>query len=127
MTQQQIQQLAEEILIDHVGDLELYREDLIAAMVEMYQRATQPKELKLAGESFQMVAEKAKTIALEKGITVEFDFNGITCMVSKETDCELLYRDYGNAFRMEWKTVGPDCTESYSPEVQAELKCRQYL
>jgi hypothetical protein len=78
MTQQQIQQLAEEILIDHVGDLELYREDLIAAMVEMYQRATQPKELKLAGESFQMVAEKAKTIALEKGITVEFDFNGIT-------------------------------------------------
>jgi hypothetical protein len=42
MTQQQIQQLAEEILIEYVGDLELYREDLIAAMVEMYQRATQP-------------------------------------------------------------------------------------
>jgi hypothetical protein len=59
MTQEQIQQLAEEILTDHVGDLELYREGLIAAMVEMYQRATENKEDKV--NRVEVIDEKGRS------------------------------------------------------------------
>lgn len=90
-----------------------------------------------AGELFSNVAEKAKAIAerrnkvraTESHITgslqdesiAEFDFNGITCYVSKDTNLTDLHRDYCNSFAMGWKKVGPICDAEYSPTVQAEL------
>ncbi len=59
-----------------------------------------------AGNNFTDVAEKAKQIANEKGVTVEFDFNGVQCLVNANTNLEWLYRDYSNSWTMEWKTVG---------------------
>jgi hypothetical protein len=74
-----------------------------------------------AGDYFAHVAERAKQLAEEKNLVVEFDFNGITCLVDKNSNLELLNRDYGNAHRMGWFTIGPDFQENYSSEVQAEL------
>lgn len=90
-----------------------------------------------AGELFSNVAEKAKAIAerrnkvrvTESHITdslqdesiAEFDFNGITCYVSKDTNLTDLHRDYCNSFVMGWKKVGPICEPEYSLTVQAEL------
>lgn len=79
------------------------------------------------GDHFQHIAEKALNIAsMEnfKGDAVEFDFNGIVCLVKKSTNLGWLYRDYCNAHRMEWRVVGPNCQENYSAEVQAELEKR---
>lgn len=77
-----------------------------------------------AGDHFSRVAEKAKQIATEKNVTVEFEFNGITCLVNANTNLGWLYRDYSNSWTMDWKTVGADCVEAYSDEVQLELERR---
>lgn len=71
----------------------------------------------LAGDEISTVASKAKVIAQDKSTTVEFDFNGIQCLVNSKTDLEMLLRDYHNAFTMKWKTIGPNCAE-YSTELQ---------
>jgi hypothetical protein len=74
------------------------------------------------GDMFDSVAKQAKSIAKSKSVTVEFDFNGVKCLVNKETNLDYLYRDYSNAWTMKWKVVGPECYEFYEPEVQAELE-----
>jgi hypothetical protein len=76
------------------------------------------------GGTFATTAEEAKQIAIEKHTTVEFEFNGITCVVNKNTNLDWLCRDYSNSWTMEWKQVGPDCQAEYSPEVQAEFEKR---
>lgn len=77
-----------------------------------------------AGNNFSSVAEKAKQIATERNNNVEFDFNGIKCIVSASTNLEWLYRDYSNAWTMEWKEVGPDCVIHYDTATIDELTKR---
>lgn len=74
-----------------------------------------------AGSNFTETAEDAKKIACTKRVNVEFDFNGVCCVVSSATNLEWLSRDYMNSWTMEWKTVGPDCVEKYSEKVQSDL------
>lgn len=76
------------------------------------------------GNSIYKVAEEAKRLAIEKERIIEFDLNGIKCLVSKDTNTEWLIRDYMNAWTMEWKIIGPDCLPFYEQEVQAELENR---
>lgn len=78
-----------------------------------------------AGESIDALAKKASDIACGQGVIVEFDFNGIVCLVDSGTDPGLLYRDYMNASIMGWHTIGPDCPAEYTPDVQAELVQRK--
>ena len=73
------------------------------------------------GDEFHRVCKKAKELSTEKGQFVEFDFNGVTCIVSKDTNLDYLYRDYCNAHIMEWASVGYDCVAEYTAEVQSEL------
>lgn len=72
------------------------------------------------GDNYSEVAKKAKKLAGEDD-TVEFDFNGIINLVTKDTDLDLLYRDYSNSFTMDWETVGPICALEYSEETQNAL------
>ena len=58
---------------------------------------------------------------------VEFDFNDIKCLVSENTNLELLYRDYLNAHTMEWKTIGPDCLPEYTLEIYQELENKRKI
>ena len=74
-----------------------------------------------AGNSFDTVSVTAKRIAKEKKQTVEFEFNGVICLVDKETNLDWLYRDYSNSWTMDWKTVGPHCVPAYAHEVQSEF------
>ena len=83
-----------------------------------------------AGDWFPKVAEKAqhaaKHIIKTHGKTIaEFDFNGIKCVVDKDTNLEWLERDYHNAHTMEWKVIGPECYPVYELEVQVELDRRE--
>jgi hypothetical protein len=83
-----------------------------------------------AGDWFPKVAEKAqhaaKHIIKIHGKTIaEFDFNGIKCVVDKDTNLEWLERDYHNAHTMEWKVIGPECYPVYELEVQVELDRRE--
>lgn len=77
-----------------------------------------------AGNTFDGVSLKAKSIATEKQVIVEFDFNGIKCLVSADTDLKLLYRDYSNAWTMDWKEVGDLCVSEYPDKIKKELKKR---
>ena len=84
------------------------------------------------GDWFENVAQKAKEIAVRgseintyDAFTVEFDFNGVLCLVDKDTNLEWLNRDYCNAHLMEWKKVGPDCREVYESLVLIELQKRK--
>jgi hypothetical protein len=77
------------------------------------------------GNMFGDVCKKAKGKAYMQNVLVEFDFNGITCIVGPKTNLDFLYRDYDNAFIMEWKTIGPDCKEKYDKETQKELDKRK--
>lgn len=79
------------------------------------------------GDCFTNVSERAKQIATERNVTVEFDFNGIKCLINKDTNLKWLYRDYCNANVMKWKTVGADCLSKYEPEVLIELDRRNKL
>jgi hypothetical protein len=78
-----------------------------------------------AGNNFDTVSEKAKQIATEKCVTVEFEFNGVICLVNKETNLEWLYRDYCNSWLMDWKLVGPRCLKEYEPSIQKEFEKRK--
>lgn len=77
------------------------------------------------GDEISKVANRAKEISKLRNITVEFDFNGIKCLVSDKTVVDWLVRDYQNAFIMEWKTVGDDCKMEYDYETQIELYTRK--
>lgn len=76
------------------------------------------------GNNFTTVAEKAKEIATARMTVVEFDFNEVVCLVNQKTNLEWLYRDYSNAWTMEWKIVGPDCLLEYNKKTQLELEKR---
>lgn len=78
-----------------------------------------------AGNNFSTVSEKAKQIATEKSVTVEFEFNGIICLVDKNTNLDWIYRDYSNSWLMDWKLVGPRCLENYEPAIQKEFEKRK--
>lgn len=78
-----------------------------------------------AGDSIDNVAKKAKDIAKEKGVTVEFDFNDIVCFVNSETYVDGLVRDYKNAHIMEWKAVGPKCEVWYDADTEIILYTRK--
>lgn len=77
-----------------------------------------------AGDSFTDIAAKAKQVSAN-GPTVQFDFNGIKCLVNTETNLDWLWRDYLNSCTMDWKEIGPACVENYSPDVQKELDKRK--
>lgn len=77
-----------------------------------------------AGDSFSNVAKEAKERASRHEL-VEFEFNGVKCLVSKDTNLDWLYRDYSNSWLMDWKIVGPDCLENYEPEVKEEFNKRK--
>lgn len=77
------------------------------------------------GESFDGTAKKAKELSKEESQTVEFDFNGIQCLVSEKTVLEWLERDYMNAHTMDWKTIGPDCGMQYDCDTEIELYTRK--
>jgi hypothetical protein len=77
-----------------------------------------------AGDKFSTVSAKAKKIATERNVTVEFEFNGVICLVDEKTNLDWLYRDYANSWTMDWKVVGADCLPAYEPEVQIELEKR---
>jgi hypothetical protein len=72
------------------------------------------------GNTFKDVAQTAKKMAIE--IVVEFDFNGVKCLVDKNTNLNYLFRDFKNSWTMGWKTVGPNCVTKYDKKTQAELK-----
>lgn len=79
----------------------------------------------MAGDHFTSISERAKDLAGRQNITVQFDFNDVTCIVDYTTDLELLHRDYCNAYIMEWTTVGPHCKSEYASEVKSELERRE--
>lgn len=77
-----------------------------------------------AGNNVTDVTKEAIRMATELNQEVEFDFNEVNCIVDKNTDPELLVRDYMNAHRMEWKEIGPAPALEYSTDVQADLDKR---
>ena len=79
----------------------------------------------MVGNTISKVAQEAKRIAIEKDVIVEFNFNGITCLVDKNSNIEWLVRDYMNAHLMEWKTIGTEYKEKYDTKTCNELKRRK--
>jgi len=79
----------------------------------------------LGGDTFDEVLKEASKIAINKNVTVEFDFNGIKCLVDWKTNLVHLYRDYCNANIMNWEVVGTNCLDEYEPEVLQELEKRK--
>jgi hypothetical protein len=53
--------------------------------------------------------------------TVEFNFNGIKCIVDKGTVPEFLERDFMNAHVMGWVQIGPKCEYRYDADTEIEL------
>lgn len=76
-------------------------------------------------DTFFVTSDKAKLQAEADNCIIEFEFNGVNCRISKDTNSDWLWRDYCNAHLMKWKIVGPDCVEKYSSEIQAEYDRRK--
>jgi hypothetical protein len=76
------------------------------------------------GDTFHVVAEKAKAISVVEGI-VEFEFNEVTCLVSKDSNLDFLWRYYNDAYLMGWKTIGPNYEATYDSKTQIELDKRK--
>jgi hypothetical protein len=79
------------------------------------------------GQNFDGVAKKAKEIAFEKNVTVEFEFNGCICLVNSETNLEHLSLDYSTHWIMEWKTIGPICYVEYPENIKREIDRRKKI
>lgn len=82
------------------------------------------------GDHFSEVAKRAQRISGERTELVEFDFNGVKCIVEgrinyynnrPNTDLDLLYRDYCNALTMGWETVGPNCVKEYDKKTRKAI------
>jgi hypothetical protein len=73
------------------------------------------------GVTFETIAKEAKEKYIELNQIVEFDFNGILCLVSHTTNLEWLWRDYMNAHKMDWASVGFDCVENYDVVTQVAI------
>lgn len=86
------------------------------------------------GKDFHEMCKEAQSKAIEirnkefnyaiQVPLVEFEFNGINCVVSYNTNLEYLLRDYHNAHTMKWDTIGPDCVKEYDASIIQELKKR---
>jgi hypothetical protein len=74
-----------------------------------------------AGGTIGAVAEAAVVHATQTKRVIQFDFNGVVCRVSANTNPQLVVRDYLNASYLNWKTIGPAYDEVYSPDVEAKL------
>lgn len=77
------------------------------------------------GDDFTTVSKEASDLAKSRNIIVEFDFNGVKCLVDKDTKLNWLARDYHNSFTMKWKTIGTKCVAKYSKETTDKLKARK--
>jgi hypothetical protein len=77
------------------------------------------------GNSIYTVMDEALTLSAKHGRNVEFDFNGVKCVINVHTDKELLYRDYCNSWLMDWKTVGPFCEAEYDKATLTEFTNRK--
>lgn len=78
-----------------------------------------------AGYTYSVVAKEAKDIAIDKDAIVEFEFNGRINFVDKDTDLDLLWRDYSNSWILDWVNIGPNCVEVYPPELQKEYDTKK--
>ncbi len=78
-----------------------------------------------AGDMFSKCAEKAKEIAQQQNVTVEFDFNDVLCLVDKDTYIPNLERYYHDAHIMDWKTIGPKYEWDYDADTEIELCSRR--
>jgi len=75
-----------------------------------------------AGCTINSVIKEAYTIARQKNTTVEFIFNGCKVFVDKDTDKDLLLRDFLELWAyLDYKKIGPDCEQEYSPEILKAL------
>ena len=77
------------------------------------------------GDTIKNTLNNAKNIALSKNETVEFDFNGIMCIVDSDSNIEYAERDYSNSFLMKWKTIGPNYVEEYNETIKTEMNTRK--
>jgi hypothetical protein len=75
----------------------------------------------MCGDTFTNTAEDAKEVAFKRNVTVQFDFNGVMCVVNSLTNLVNLEKDYKNAHTMDWKEIGPVCGDEYDTETQKEL------
>jgi hypothetical protein len=75
------------------------------------------------GDSFDTVALKAKEILNNSdNVFVQFDFNGVKCVVTAQTNPECLYRDYQNSLSYNIPEFATGTEPEYSPEIQTELQ-----
>ena len=79
------------------------------------------------GKDFSSTAKEAKIIAIEEDTIVEFEFNGCICLVDENTNLKNLLRDYHNHWMMGWETIGVNCVDEYSDEIQDELERKQKI
>lgn len=79
------------------------------------------------GNDFNSVAMEAKVIAYKENNTVEFDFNGVLCLVNSNTDLNHLFRDFKTSWIMGWKQIGADCDVEYSPELKIQIEEKERL
>lgn len=78
------------------------------------------------GQNFGGVSIVAKEKAT-RTVNVRFVFNGINCIVSQDTDTELLYRDYRNSFALGKTTIGPICIQELSDADTKAIEDYHYL
>ena len=81
----------------------------------------------MAGDDFTNVSKKAKEIATNQKTIVEFEFNGVVCLVDNETNIDWLHRDYSNSWTMKWKKVGPNCKSKYDINTRLLLNKRKKI
>lgn len=75
----------------------------------------------MCGNTIENCIKEAKAMAIEQGATVWFMFNGRKVTVNNTTNIPNLLRDYSTSWILDWKSIGPDCVETYSAEVKKEI------
>jgi len=75
----------------------------------------------LPGTDFKVATSDAKEIQYTNNCDVEFNFNGVTCVVTAQTNPEWLYRDYRNSLSYKIPEVATGIEPEYSPEIQEQL------
>lgn len=78
----------------------------------------------ILGDMITTIAEKAKAISIETNDMVEFKFNDILCIVDKNTNLDLLIRDYHTSFIMNWNIIGPICVDEYDAETKKNIQVK---
>jgi len=76
----------------------------------------------MLGYDFDYTSKEAKKFSIANNLICSFDFNGIICLIDKNTNLNNLHKYYNDAHFMKWTKIGPICDDEYDDKTKNDYE-----